>query len=64
MGTTQSSVSEIESGRVDPQLRTLQRYARAIGLRLDVAMVEDDLPFYDEGMANDADYGMSWSSKR
>ena len=28
MGTTQSSISEIESGRVDPQLRTLQRYAR------------------------------------
>lgn len=52
MGTTQSAVSQIESGRVDPQLRTLQRYARAINLRLDVALVHDDLPSYDEGMAN------------
>jgi predicted NBD/HSP70 family sugar kinase/transcriptional regulator with XRE-family HTH domain len=31
MGTTQSAVSDLESGRVDPRLSTLQRYARAVG---------------------------------
>lgn len=31
MGTTQSAVSDLESGRVDAQLRTWQRYGRAIG---------------------------------
>lgn len=53
MGTTQSAISDIESGRVEPQLQTLQRYARALGgSRLDVAIVDDDLPVYEEGMAN------------
>jgi predicted NBD/HSP70 family sugar kinase/transcriptional regulator with XRE-family HTH domain len=52
MGTTQSAVSQIESGHSDPQLRTLQKYARAINLRLEVAVVDDALPPYDEGMAN------------
>lgn len=51
MHTTQSAVSDIESGNVDPQLRTLQRYARAIRRRLDIAIVDEDLPVYDEGMA-------------
>ena len=36
MGTTQSAISELESGRVDPHLSTLQRYARAVGAQLDV----------------------------
>lgn len=52
MRTAQSSVSELEAGRIDPQLQTLQRYARAVGSRLDVAVVDDDLPVYEEGMAN------------
>jgi predicted NBD/HSP70 family sugar kinase/DNA-binding XRE family transcriptional regulator len=34
MGTTQSAISDIEKGRVDPRLSTLQRYARAVGKRL------------------------------
>jgi predicted NBD/HSP70 family sugar kinase/transcriptional regulator with XRE-family HTH domain len=35
MGTSQSVVSDIETGRVDPRLSTLQRYARAVGRRLE-----------------------------
>ena len=41
MGTTQSVVSELEQGNTDPRLSSLQRYARAIGCRLDLALVED-----------------------
>lgn len=39
MGTTQSAVSDLEQGRVDPRLSTLQRYVRAVGARVDVALV-------------------------
>ena len=52
MGTTQSAISDLESGRVDPQLRTLQRYARAIRRRLDFGLVDEELPTFDEGTAN------------
>ncbi|OWA25181.1 helix-turn-helix domain-containing protein [Streptomyces sp. CS057] len=41
METTQSAVSELESGGTDPRLSTLQRYARAIGCRLDVRLKDD-----------------------
>lgn len=34
MGTTQSAVSELEGGASEPQLATLQKYARALGFRL------------------------------
>lgn len=40
MGTTQSAISDIENGRVDPRLSTLQRYARAAGRRLAVMLSE------------------------
>jgi N-acetylglucosamine repressor len=40
MGTSQSAISDLESGRVEPQLRTLQRYARAIGIRFDFGFVD------------------------
>ncbi len=33
MGTTQSVVARLESGRQPPSLRTVQRYASAIGCR-------------------------------
>src|SRR5687768_292272 len=39
MGTSQSAISDLESGRVEPQLQTLQRYARALGCRFDFALV-------------------------
>ncbi|WP_091080422.1 helix-turn-helix domain-containing protein [Micromonospora nigra] len=41
METTQSAVSDLENGNVDPQLSTLQRYARAVTARLVVAI---DMP--------------------
>jgi len=41
MGTAQSVVSELEQGNTDPRLSALQSYARAIGCRLDLALVED-----------------------
>lgn len=36
MGTTQSAIARLESGRTAPTLRTLQRYACALGARLRV----------------------------
>ena len=32
MGTTQSTVARLESGKRTPSLRTLQRYAQALGM--------------------------------
>src|SRR4029077_8605740 len=34
MGTSQSAISEMEKGAVEPRLSTLQRYARILGMRL------------------------------
>lgn len=36
MGTTESAISRLESGRVKPSTRTLERYARATGHRLHI----------------------------
>jgi len=36
MGTTQAVVARLESGRVMPSTRTLQRFARATGTRLKI----------------------------
>jgi predicted transcriptional regulator len=33
MGTTQSTVARLEGGKATPSLRSVQRYARAIGCR-------------------------------
>ena len=33
MGTTQSTVARLEGGRAAPSLRSLQRYAEAVGCR-------------------------------
>jgi transcriptional regulator with XRE-family HTH domain len=38
METTQSAVSELESGGTDPRLSTLQRYARAVGAHVQVRL--------------------------
>jgi transcriptional regulator with XRE-family HTH domain len=37
MGTTQSVITRLESGRVQPTTATLQRLARATGTRLKIA---------------------------
>lgn len=40
MGTTKSSVSRLESaGKHAPSLTTLQKYARAVGCRLEIKLV-------------------------
>jgi len=38
MGTTQAAVARLESGRVKPSTRTLQRYAQATGARLKISL--------------------------
>jgi predicted NBD/HSP70 family sugar kinase/transcriptional regulator with XRE-family HTH domain len=40
MGTAQSAVSDLEAGRVTPQLHTLQRYAQALGAHLELHLAE------------------------
>jgi DNA-binding XRE family transcriptional regulator len=37
MGTTQAAIARLESGRVKPSTRTLERFARATGTRLRIA---------------------------
>lgn len=39
MGTTQSVVARLESGRATPSLRTLYRYAEATGTRPEIRLV-------------------------
>lgn len=39
MGTTQSVVARIESGQNPPNLKTLERYANAVGRRIQVKLV-------------------------
>jgi DNA-binding transcriptional regulator YiaG len=42
MGTTESAVSRLESGRVKPSTRTLERYAQATGHRLHIRLEPAD----------------------
>jgi transcriptional regulator with XRE-family HTH domain len=37
MGTTQTVIARLESGRIMPSTRTLQRFARATGTRLRIS---------------------------
>lgn len=43
MGTTQSVVARLESGKRPPSLRTVQRYAEAVGGRM-VLRIEPHIP--------------------
>ena len=38
MGTTESTISRLESGRTKPNARTLERYAEATGHRLHISL--------------------------
>ncbi len=50
MGTSQSAVARLESGDADVRLSTLERYAAAIGQRLDFrAATEDLMSFINPG---------------
>lgn len=44
MGTTQSVVARIESGRNPPNLRTLEKYASAVDMRLSVRLLPGERP--------------------
>ena len=37
MGTTQTVIARLESGRIMPSTRTLQRFAKATGMRLRIS---------------------------
>lgn len=41
MGTTQAVVARLESGKVMPSTRTLERYAKATGTRLRISFVPE-----------------------
>ncbi|THV28711.1 helix-turn-helix domain-containing protein [Glycomyces paridis] len=41
IGTTQSAVARLESGRTDPRLSTLVRYAEAVGADLEVGLAAE-----------------------
>ena len=41
MGTSQSAVARLESAEVDAKLSTIERYAWAIGQRIELRVVED-----------------------
>jgi DNA-binding XRE family transcriptional regulator len=41
MGTTQSAVARLESGHPLPSLRTLRRYASAVGSRVEIRLVRE-----------------------
>lgn len=41
MGTTQSVVARLESGHPLPSLRTLKRYASAIGSKVEIRLVRE-----------------------
>jgi len=43
MGTTESAVSRLESGRVKPSTRTLERYAQATGHKLHITLEPSSL---------------------
>ena len=39
LGTTQSAIARLESGRVSPSLSTLRRFAEATGTQLKVSLI-------------------------
>lgn len=46
MGTTQSAISEMEKGLVEPRLSTLQRYARILGYCLRLMLAKEPSATY------------------
>jgi ribosome-binding protein aMBF1 (putative translation factor) len=44
MGTTQAVIARLESGRVKPSTRTLERFAKATGTRLRIAFEREAAP--------------------
>lgn len=54
MGTTQSAVARLESGRGkhSPSLATLRKYARALGYRVDLKLVKEKVNAEARGRTN------------
>jgi transcriptional regulator with XRE-family HTH domain len=54
IGTTQSAVARLESGRGkhSPSLTTLQKYAHALGCRLELRLVKDAIKASDQMKAS------------
>jgi transcriptional regulator with XRE-family HTH domain len=54
MGTTQSAVARLESGRGkhSPSLATLRKYARALGYRVDLRLVKEKENAEAQGRTN------------
>jgi ribosome-binding protein aMBF1 (putative translation factor) len=44
MGTTQAAIARLESGRTKPSTRTLERFARATGMRLRISFEKPTSP--------------------
>ena len=44
IGTTQSAIARLESGAGMPSVATLQRYARALGCRVEIKFVKASRP--------------------
>ena len=44
MGTTQTVIARLESGRIMPSTRTLQRFAKATGMRLRISFEPQGAP--------------------
>lgn len=42
MGTRQAAIARLESGRIQPSLKTLRRYARATGTRLTFSLEPEE----------------------
>jgi len=44
MGTSRTAVARLESGRANPSLKTLKRYAEATGSKLHISFSRDEAP--------------------
>jgi len=53
MDTTQSAVSELENTGIDPRISTLQRYARALGKKLEFVVQRTDDAVTSEDISSD-----------
>ncbi|WP_394172337.1 helix-turn-helix domain-containing protein [Thalassotalea litorea] len=47
-GIKQSVISRIERGKFDGSLKIISKYLGALGLKLTVSSIEDDIPDFDE----------------
>jgi transcriptional regulator with XRE-family HTH domain len=54
MGTTRTVISRLESGRMKPSTRTLERYARATGHKLRITFVPEQAPRRTSGHSRTA----------